>query len=56
MADSTMALLGWIAIVTGVIAAGGSLFLATRQPEQRKAHLVRAGFFGMIAVVMLALR
>lgn len=56
MADSTIAILGWIAIVAGALASIGSLFLATRQPDQRKAHLGRAALFGIIAVTMFALR
>lgn len=56
MADSTIALLTWVAIATGVAASFGSLFLAIRHPEQRKAHAARALLFGVIAVTMVTLR
>ena len=56
MTDSVISLLSWVAMGTGAIACVGSVFLAARQPDQRKAHLLRAGFFGAIAATMLALR
>lgn len=55
MADPTLSMLGFVSGGAGMLAAVGSLYLATRQPEQRKEHLARAGLFAVIAAAMLFL-
>jgi hypothetical protein len=55
LADTTISALIWVSVVTGAIASGGSMALAARHPDQRRAHLARATLFAVFTVAMFTM-